>query len=314
MIGIDVAKHTLTVCRWDPDQEEPAWERSYPNSEAGLQHLLADTPADVPWVLEPTGPYGELTVRVGQEAGRTLLMAHTFAAKLFLRSLNPRAKTDKVDARGLARYGLHRRLRPYRLKEASLQRLWELLQVRCGLGRSLAALRQQIQVLPQAAALAQPVADDLQTRINAFDDAIQEAGQQLELFVRLDAIPGVGTLTAAGLTVRLLSLDFPSYDAFVAYLGLDLRVFESGTRKGQRHLSKRGDAHLRWLLYLAAKATLRAKAGADFKQLYLRKRAEGQTTTGSICIVARKLAKVAWSLAHSGQAYDPARAFSAPAT
>jgi hypothetical protein len=71
---------------------------------------------------------------------------------------------------------------------------------------------------------------------------------------------------------------------------------------------------LRWLLYLAAKATLRAKAGADFKQLYLRKRAEGQTTTGSICIVARKLAKVAWSLAHSDQAYDPARAFSAPAT
>jgi transposase len=311
VIGIDVSKHTLAVCRWDSAQPEPCWERTYPNSEQGLRQLLGDTPADMPWVLEPTGCYSELAVRLGQGADRLVLTAPPLAAKRFLQSLNPRAKTDRVDARGLARYAKHASLRPFRLKEAPLQRLWELLQVRCGLARSLEALRQQVRALPEAAPLAQPTIEHLQARLKAFEEEIEKAGQELDLFVRLDGIIGVGPLTAAALTVRLMSIDFASYDAFVAYVGLDLRICDSGKHQGKRRLSKHGDAQLRWLLYLAAKATLSATKDTGFKELYERKCAEGGTTTGSICIVARKIAKVAWSLARSGERYDPARVFCA---
>jgi transposase len=104
VIGIDVAKKTLAVCRWDQDQPQPCWERTYPNSPTGIGALLADTPPALAWVLEPTGRYSDQVVALAQEAGREVLCAPPFAVKRFLQSLNPRAKTDRVDARGLARY------------------------------------------------------------------------------------------------------------------------------------------------------------------------------------------------------------------
>jgi transposase len=311
MIGLDVAKKTLAVCRWDREHAAPAWERSYPNTEAGLQQLLADTPPELAWVLEPTGPYSELAVRLGQAAGRPVLMASPLAAKRYLQSVNPRAKTDQVDARGLARYGQQVALRSFRLKEPALQRLWELLQVRCGLAQSLAALRQQGQVLPTVAPLLQPTLAHLQQQLKSLEQAIIQAGQPFELFGRLRAIPGVGPLTAAALTVRLLSLEFTSYHQFVAYVGLDLRVCDSGERRGQRRLSKRGDAQLRWLLYLAARAALRAKDPV-FRLRYERECAKGLSTTGALCAVARKLAKVAWSLSHTDHAYHSERVHTRP--
>jgi transposase len=293
MLGLDVAKDTLTVCAWEPDQAEPTWERPYPNSAAGLRRLLTDSSPRWPWVLEPTGPYSELAVRLGQEAGRTVLQAPPRAAKQYLRSLNPRAKTDPVDARGLCRFAQDRTLRPWRRLEPSLQRLGQLLRVRRTLTKALASLRQQCQVLTAAAAELQQALAALQAQVKGLDQAIAQAGRQQELFLRLRALPGVGPITAAALTVCLASIDFASKDAFVAYVGLDLRVHDSGKHKGRRGLTKQGDAQLRWLLYLAARATLRQKDDPGFQAYYQRKLAEGCTTTGAICILARKLAKAA---------------------
>jgi transposase len=306
-IGIDVAKETLAVCRWDRNQPEPCWERSYCNTEQGIRALLADTPAELAWVLEPTGRYSELAVRIGQAAGRQVLSASPFAVKRYLQSVNPRAKTDRVDARGLARYGQQLHLRPFRLKEPRLQRLRELLQVRCGIAKHLAALRQQVQTMPAVAGLLRPFLESAQAQTEALEAAIQQAGASLELFVRLDQITGVGPLTAAALTVRLMSMEFDSYDQFVAYVGLDLRACDSGEHRGQRRLSKRGDAQLRWLLYLAAKAALTAKKDTVFIELYERECAKGLSKTGALCAVARRIARTAWSMARTGQNYNCAR-------
>ncbi len=310
MIGIDVAKRTLSVCCWDPQQEVPVWEAVYENSVTGVAQLLAETPPQEAWVLEPTGRYGDLTVELAQAAGRCVLKAHTAAAKLYLKSLNPRAKTDRVDARGLAQYGGHAKLHPYRLKEAPLEQLWQLLQARAEAGRRLSVLRQQLQVLPLAAPFLRIALAQAKAYVKALEEAIEETGQALGLFARLKGIPGVGTLTAAALTVRLLNLQCPDYDAFVAYVGLDLRVGESGDRHGPRHLTKHGDGVLRWLLYLAARANLTIRKENGFQRFYARKLAEGWTKTQALCMVARKLAKVAWALYYNGQHYQEARVFS----
>jgi transposase len=309
MIGLDVAKDTLAACYWEKDQPQPTWERTYPNSDAGIRQLLADTSPQEPWVLEPTGPYAQRAVELALEAGRQPRQADPLAAKRYLQSHSARAKTDRVDARGLARFGLDRELPPYRLKEPQLQQLWELLQVRRALTKALATLRQQQQVLTGVRAHTREAIAALGQQVKALDQELQALGRQLELFRRLRQVPGIGLVTAAALTVRLSSGHFPTDDAFVAYVGLDVRVCTSGTFKGRPRLTKHGDAMLRWLLYLAARATRRSKQGRGFRQLYERKLAEGCTTTGAFCIVARKLARLAWSLAHTGQDYDPARVF-----
>ena len=309
MIGLDISKASFTACRWDPGAEAPAWEKGYPNTPGGVRALLAESEPELAWVLEPTGRYGELVVALGQEAGRRVLSAPPAAAKAYRRSENPRAKTDKIDARGLARFGNQGQLREYRLKSPPLQALWQLLQARCKLAQALAGLRQQREVFPETAAFLQEMLQDLQRHVARLDREIAQAGKQLELFGRLDAVPGIGPLTAACLTVRAMTLELGTRDSLVAYAGLDLRVHDSGTHRGKRKLSKRGDAQLRWLLFMAARATLRSKKGAAFQAYYARKVAEGWPKTAVICMMARKLARLASAMAKSGEAYDPERVF-----
>jgi transposase len=81
----------------------------------------------------------------------------------------------------------------------------------------------------------------------------------------------------------------------VAYIGLDVDKRESGKRKGERGLTHQGDAELRRLLYLCAQANLRIQ-DSPFRQQYERERAKGLSSTAALCAVARKLARLCWSL------------------
>ena len=70
---------------------------------------------------------------------------------------------------------------------------------------------------------------------------------------RLQAIPGIGPLTAATIRAELGDVTrFQRVDEVVAYAGLDPRTRQSGAFVGQKHLSKRGPGALRHALYLAA--------------------------------------------------------------
>jgi transposase len=314
VIGIDVAKHTVSVCAWDQEREQVRWEREFANSPAGVEALLAQTPPEEPWVLEPTGCYGAALVHLAAAEGRMVLAADPRAAKYYLQSLHPRAKVDRLDAQGLARYASTHRLRCYRLQDPHLQRLWELLCVRCQLGRAVAALCLQRQVFSRTRGETSTLLATLREQLKALEAQLRQEGRQVALFRRLLAIPGVGVMTAAALTVRLSAIHFVSPHQFVAYVGLDLRVIDSGERRGQRKLTKHGDGMLRWLLYMAAKASLKVKKECYFRELYERKCAEGWPRTGALCMVARKIAKIAWALAHSGQSYRPERVANQHAT
>src|SRR5207248_2190768 len=57
MLGIDVSKDQLTCALLDPTSKQLVWERTVPNSAAGITQLLLATPSAAPWVLEPTGRY-----------------------------------------------------------------------------------------------------------------------------------------------------------------------------------------------------------------------------------------------------------------
>lgn len=85
-------------------------------------------------------------------------------------------------------------------------------------------------------------------------------------------------------------------------------IRQSGKKNGQRGLTKQGDAELRRLLYLAAQANLRTK-DSPFKAHYERERAKGLSSTAALCAVARKLARLCWSLAKHGTTYDANRVY-----
>jgi len=95
---------------------------------------------------------------------------------------------------------------------------------------------------------------------------------------------------------------FRSSDAFIAFLGLDVRVRDSGTCRGRRRLTKKGDPELRRLLFLAAMQAKRQPAWASYYQRFIKR---GLAPIQALNVLARKLARVAFSLMQNRTDYVP---------
>lgn len=314
MLGIDVSKATLSCALRDDTSRQLLWEITVPNTPQGVQTLLQKTPASTHWVLEPTGRYSTHVVQIARDAGQSVLLAPPRKAKAFLQSLQSRAKTDKLDSRGLALFALSQPLPLYPLKEAALEKIDQLLSARKGLSGSITRLQLQQKELPHAAPFLLEAITDLKRRMRFLDQEIAQLAKvtpAMQAMHQLKNVPGIGPVTAAAVTARLSAKSFSHPDQFVAYLGLDVSVSESGTQKGQRRLTHQGDAELRRLLYVCAQANLRCKV-SPFKTQYERERAKGLSSTAALCAVARKLARLCWSLHKHGTTYDAARVHQQP--
>jgi transposase len=314
MLGIDTSKDTLQCALRDPLSRGLLWEASFSNTPAGVASLLKKAPAEAPWVIEPTGRYSTVVVVQAQQAGRSVLLAPPRKAKAFLASLQSRAKTDKLDSKGLALYGLSQPLAPYPVKEAAVEKIDQLLSARKGLSNSASRLKLQAQELPEVREVLLDAISDLKTRIKAIDKTLAAATAQepkMTIAKQLREVPGIGAVTATAVASRLVAKAFAHPDQFVAYIGLDIDVRDSGKKKGTRGLTHQGDAELRRLLYCCAQSSLRAK-DSPFTAHYERERAKGLSSTAALCSVARKLAKLCWSLHKHNAVYDPDRVYQAP--
>jgi transposase len=308
-LGIDVSKNHLVCSLMDPCTRKVTWQAEFLNTCTGIDTLLEEIHTEVPWILEPTGRYSILAARKAREAGRDVRLAAPRKAKMFLRSQNERAKTDKIDSRGLALYGLVCTLPEYPLKEAEEEHMDELLNLRKSISTTISKFQQQQREMPSVKEHLAGLIESLQEKLKSIDKEIAElvqSGTTFEAAKRMDDIPGFGAVTAVAMTSRLNSKSFSHPDEWVAYIGLDVRVNESGKHKGRLGLSKQGDAELRRLLYLAALANLRCNS-SPFKDQFERELAKGLSRTAAACAVARKLAKVCWSLHKHGTYYDESR-------
>jgi transposase len=309
MLGIDVSKNTLACALYDPAQGRFLWERTVAHTPAGLAELVARTPADVAWVLEPTGRYSLSVAKAAQAAGRQPLLAPSRKARQYLASLQDRAKCDRLDGRGLALFGSTRppthRLPPYPIKTPAVEELDQLLAARRGVVDALTSLRQRLPDLSYAEGPLKQAVADLERQRDALDAEIAaKAAQACPERVELQAVPGIGKVTATAAVSRLKSKRFTDPNQFVAYIGLDVAVLQSGKRKGEKGLTKQGDGELRRLFYLCARASLTAR-DSPFKAQYERERAKGLPKTAALNAVARKMAKVCWSLFTHGSKYQP---------
>lgn len=310
MLGIDVSKDTLSCTLLDSTTRQKLWHKEVKNTSAGWKQLLKLTPPSVPWVLEPTGRYSQDVARAARQAGRDVRLAQPKKAQLFLKSVQSRAKTDKLDSAGLALYGCSCDLAPYPLKSEMQDEIDQLLLARRGLSQSLCELQARQRELPRAATALAPAIEALQSQLKTVDRQIAQLTKAPELTAvkELQKVPGIGPVIATTLVSRLTSRSFSHPDQFVAYCGLDVRVRQSGKKSGQLGLSKQGESELRRLLYLAAQASLQAK-DSPFKAQYERERAKGLSSTAALCAVARKLARLSWSLVTHGTSYDPQRVY-----
>ncbi|MBZ9537606.1 transposase [Modicisalibacter tunisiensis] len=302
VIGIDVAKHDLVVYRQDLEAQE-----TLENRKPVLKQWLRGLPPHCAIAVEATGTYHVALIELAYQLGHEIYVVDGFQLHHYRQGVGGRAKTDSSDARLLARYLDRERelLRAWTPPPAAYRSLQTLLRRRATLVQARVAIQQSCAELPWLAShLKRLVAqltrlDELiQTRLRSI---VREAGLRHQV-ARCKAMEGVGELTATALVMAFLRGDFRHSDAFVAFLGLDVRVRDSGKQRGRRKLTKRGDPEVRRLLHNAAMA---ARRQPGWKETFERYQARGLKSTQVLVILARKLARIAFSLMKHETGYRP---------
>jgi len=276
------------------------------NERAAIRRWLRSLSGPVYLAAEATGHYHFELVDQAHAAGVTVYVIDPYRLHKYRGSVGERNKTDQADAWLLARYLAHERaeLRPFQPLSAAHRQAWSLLKRRAKLVKAEAMVTESMQAVNGLQDSVKALKRRFAALKQALDKALERQLQQLGLaddHRRCQTIKGVGRLTAAALVLAYHRGEFSRADAFVAFLGMDVRVRQSGRYVGQSKLTKKGDAECRRLLHNAA----RSAAQGDLNPYYTRLRERGLATTQAHVAVGRKLVRIAFSLLKNQQSYDP---------
>lgn len=294
ILGIDVAKSELVIFNWINKQRI-----TLANDAKIIRSWLRSFHGPVRMAVEPTSHYHREVVDQAAALGHQVYLVNPRQLVHYRVGISRRNKTDAEDAYLLARFVAKEadELRVYQPLCAQSQKLWALLKRRAAIVAARKRLRQSLaDIQVSAKALFTQFAQLLKRvdqRINAL---VKTLGWDADVN-RCQSIPGIGPLNATALVATYRRGAFASSDAFIAYIGFDIRLRESGTHKGKPRLSKCGEAEIRRLLYCASKP---ARTYAPFDQYRQRLLDKGKSKIASNVALARKLARIAFAIIGNG--------------
>lgn len=289
-LGIDVAKDELVIADWTTGQQTMLI-----NEPAIIQSWLDSLPGSTRMAVEPTSHYHLTIVNAAHALGHEVYLVNPRQLSHYRTAVGVRNKTDAEDAFLLARYLAHEgaSLRPYQPQSRAAQELWALLKRRAVVVQARKQIEQSFRGVNLST---RGLTTQFNTVLKRIDQRMLKLIEALGWsgdYQRCLSIPGIGPLNAAGLVTAFHRGAFSGGNAFVAYIGLDVRLRESGQMKGKRKLTKRGPSELRRLLWCAAKP---ARCYGPFAEYHQRQLDKGLAKTAANCILARKLARLAFAL------------------
>jgi transposase len=303
-IGVDVGKDFLVYAT------RTTTPRSVDNSPDGIASLLDSLPAGVVIAMEATGRYYRLLADSAYLRGFKVIVHNPKDVSKYAKSVAPRATTDPIMSKVIAEFTEIRDHRLYDPAPGFVDTLKNLVRTRAGLVKDRVSLLNRAAEHSDIATYLRQATQSLKESIDKLDEQIAQTAKAVPQYQLLIKVPGFGPLVTAYLIAMLSSGTFLRSDSFVAFIGLDLRVRESGKFIGKRRLSKRGDPEARRLLYLAALCACRMQG--PFKELYEHYISGGFSKTEATVFVARKLARTAWAIYKHNQPYAPGRVRNQP--
>lgn len=296
LLAIDVAKAELV--NFDGVQVTDAVNRL-----KEIRALLQKHPGAC-IALEPTSTYHMQVADLAYEQGRTVYLVNPRDLKHYRESRSFRAKNDRIDAEVLYSYVTKHseELRPWKPLSQDLRKLKEAIthwfhavQMRSRLaqiweGHSPPQAANAIRELEELARVCQEEAIALAQLVDA------------EGYKRNLSAAGVGPLCACCFTFLFNSKEFESPDAVRAFVGLDLKVADSGNKRGKRILTKRGDRILRYAITCAGRGLLNSRLG---KKVNEQLKQQGRKMPERLVIAARKVIRTVYQLNKLQTQFDP---------
>jgi transposase len=290
MVGLDVSKHWL-----DGYLAQSGQRLRVTNDPAGVAALVAALPGSTGClvVMEASGGYERTAHRELVAKGVLTAIVNPKRVRDFARGMGLAAKTDRIDATLIARYGEVQQPTPTPLPEPARAELGEILACRRQLIDEITAKKQQLEQLKsplmrakvtQALAFLRQEAKELDQLLR---QAIHDTPQLQADFALLTSMPGCGPVLAATLLAEMPELGRLDRRKIAALAGLAPIAKDSGLRHSRRVI-KGGRGQVRHALYMAAVATLTAKDN-PFKDRYARLEAAGKPPKLALVAIMRAM-------------------------
>jgi transposase len=313
-IGIDVSKEHLDVA-----SEDGALEAQFPNDEQGhgqlARRLLEVKPTLV--VLESTAQY-QLEVSLVLAAAKIpLAVVNPRQVRDYAKALGILAKTDKLDATAIARFGAAVKPTAQTLPDNQTLELEALLTRRRQLVGMIAAEKNRLQALfgpAKQSSAAQSIRDTLSYLIKQLKQLEKDLQKRLERSPAwkakedlLKSVPGIGKVSAMTLAIDLPELGQLNRKQIASLTGIAPFNCDSGKSLGKRRI-RGGRASVRTALYMACFASLRHKSEPTSSR-YDSLTKHGKKPHG-VAIVAcmRKLLTILNAIVRDGRPWNPALA------
>ncbi len=306
-VGVDIAKLKFDVAvACDGKYKHRIFDNT-PKGHALFLEWLATWPG-APVCMEATGTYGEALATYLFDHDVRVSVVNPARVKAFAKTELSRSKTDRGDAKRIARFALLHQPEAWqptpkhlRALQALVRRLDDLL--------AMQGMEHNRQLTADATVQAsiQTLLDTLSTEITATRQAIARhidtdptLKQQAALLI---SIPGIGPATTASLLALLGNVQrFATKKHATSFVGLCPAERQSGQYRGQTRLSKTGDRLWRKSLYMPA--LVAGKHNPAIRALCERLKAKGKNGKAIVCAAMRKLLCMAYGVLKSGLPYD----------
>lgn len=295
-IGIDIGKFNF-VSNLHGSRET----KEYENTEEGREKFIEEYKAYLAEglsVLETTGGYEMGLLRKLCERGYAVHRAHTRKVKNFIRSYGKEAKTDKLDAKGLALYGYerHKSLKLYEAQEEKLQDLYELTKRREDLKEMLVAEKNRLKAprLNRVKNSCKKLVEMLAAEIKGITEEINEMIEEDEILKKkkeiLKTVPGIGEIVSNELLVLLPELGELNRREIASLAGLAPRANDSGKYNGYRSVGH-GRQGIKPNLFLSAMAARNSKSA--LREFYEQLVKRGKEKMVALTALMRKILVIA---------------------
>lgn len=301
--GIDISKQTFDCSITTEDGKVQS--RKFSNDQCGFEKLKKLLPAQAHVVMEASGPYYFKLAYYLFEHEFKVSVVNPLIIRRFCQMRMVRTKTDKKDASMIREYGISESPTGWTPDEPGITKLKQLNAAIELLDKNITANTNQLGAFKEMPDTDKNLIKALQKIIDyntRQKDKLEEEMERLSLeqynasYKALQSIPGIGPKSASILiAVTGNFTKFSNYRQLLAYVGLNPRIFESGTSiKGRSHISKMGTARLRKILYLCSWSAKRYNIYC--KELYERLKAKAKPERVIKIAIANKLLRQAFAV------------------
>ena len=282
-----------------------------PNNEDAAKKLIEGLSSISPEliVMEATGGYEGPIAAALASAGLPVVVINPRQVRDFAKALAILAKTDKIDALVLARFGQSVRPEPRALKDAQTRELEGLLNRRRQLVGMLTAEKNRLEKATKRVRTdIEATITWLSKRLKSIDKDLKHAIKKMPIWCEKDkiihSVPGAGPILSATLLSELPELGKLNRRKIAALVGMAPFNCDSGKFTGKRRIWG-GRRVVRNVLYMAT--TTAVRFNPVLKAYNERLMAAGKKRKVALTACMRKLLTIINSMIRKGLIWNPER-------